>query len=655
MEKKNQSEKVERVSLPDNLYDEAQPIMRSYGSRTFDNFSRNTTVKSSFTKSDYDYFRHGGNFGSRQSILKLCQEAYEKVGIIQNVVNLMADFGSKGIRIRHTDPELDKFCQKWSEKVNVTERSERFLNCLYRQGAVVIYRKFGRASNSITSKYIPIQYIYLHPGSVEVKDEDKGIVPSKFEYLIKYSNNITRNIHMERINSVIPEELKSYQYSLKPIPANRIRVFNYRKDDWDFWGWPITYPLIDDLRLLEKLKLSDSAALDGAVSNIRLWTVGQITDNPATTVIPTSKKLKQIADLISHGVGGGSMDLVLGPEVKFTESSTSVHNFLGEAKYKPTIDSIYDGLGIPSPLRSSNKDNNTGNAISLKTLLERLNYGRNYLIEFWKREILEVFETLGFSTEEEPTIEFDTMVLSDEAAEKKLLLDMVDRDIIDIETVHEKFKVNSPLVKKNLKKEVSERGGELPVKAGPFHNAHIQDTMKQGLLNQGLVTPSEIGLDIDIDESEVQSRFKQKRDSMDKGKFSDTPGRPPNITETKKRKAKPAKAIVWASKAQKEISDMFTPIYLQIVGKKNVRSLSVEETELLEETKAKILLSIEPYTEINEECILKACAKKIDISELKEEWKQTEEELGTLTVDQKRQITSLYYSNFGEENGDHNS
>lgn len=635
------------LKIDENIYEDNDPIMRSHGSRTFVGWNGDTSVKSHFTRNDFNYFRSTSEGRSRQKILRDCLDAYENIGIIQHVIDLMSDFGSKGISISHPDPELDNFCKKWFEKVSGEQRSERFLNSLYKMGSVVIYESLGRATNSITSKYIPIKYTFLNPAAIQVKGEDKGIIPNRFEYLIKYSNRVIRSPTTDEIQTVIPEELKKFQNTTKPLPNNKISVYNYRKDDWSFWGWPITHPILNDLKMLEKLKLSDMAALDGVISSVRLWTVGKITNDRNTTIIPTKPMLQKVRNMISQGVGGGSMDLVFGPELDFKESNTNVHQFLGEAKYKPTLDAIYDALGIPSILRSGNTSG--GNAdtgkLSLKTLIQRLNYGRIYLIDFWMKQIKKVFEIFGFKTDQDPIIEFDYMVLSDEAAEKKLLLDMIDRDIVDLDTVRSRFNMNSELIKPKLKGEMGDRGGDIPVKAGPYHNSHIEDDMKKTLLINGKVRPDEIGLDLDIPAGEMKERFSIEQQSGPQEQTGEN-GRPPNITETDKRKPKQAKACIWASQAQKEISEIYTPIVLKVYNKKNVRSLSIIETQALEDSKAKILFGMEPFEEITEESIFKSMGKEHNITELKKFISNFEDM--NLTISQKRELISIFY---GAENG----
>lgn len=653
-----------------NTFHKAQASIGS-PDRSFVGWNGSTSVRSTYTKSDYNYFRSNSRKTSRGDILRVCKEAYKRVGIIQNVINLMSDFGSKGIYFRHKDEKTQKILDTWSQRIKLGDRSERFLNSFYKLGTVIIWEIYGRSeAGNIKSKYIPIEYKFLDPMSVRIKEEGEQYIPDKPTYeLLQYASDNDRILNRESI-AAIPEELKDRQY--KTLNSEKLNVYNYRKDDWEFWGTPITYCILDQLEMLEKLQLADISALDGAISQVRQWIVGVITDNPQTTIIPTKPMLEKWAGIISQSVGGGTMDIVSGPEISFKESSTSVHQFLGEAKYKPVMDAIYDALGIPSSLRSSNKEGSSSNPISLKTLIERLCYGRMMLVDFWTKQIKKLFKALGMEDTQMPVIEFDYMVLTDEAAEKKLLIDLIDRDVVDDASVLERFNFDPEIVEKRLKKQ---SGGEMPEKAGPFHNPHVKDDMKKTLLANQTAAPHEVGLNIDVPTEEQKKRFtmtpkEQKKSNttpatMGKTRVKKASGRPKNQTETKKRNKKgmgKAKAslnvTVWAGTAQKQISDIFTPIALSVYNKKNVRSLTVQETESLEVAKAKILFNIDPFQEINQESIAKAMANaaKTDlINELKEIQNETQTAFGReLTVEEKRNIISLFYTevNNGEDSSD---
>ena len=91
--------------------------------------------------------------------------------------------------------------------------------------------------------------------------------------------------------------------------------------------------------------------------------------------------------ILGNNVGGGTMDLVWGPDIELIESRTSVHQFLGEGKYMPHLNSVYAGLGSPPTLTGTfGAAGTTNNFISLKTLTQRLQYGRDVLADFWKNQ-----------------------------------------------------------------------------------------------------------------------------------------------------------------------------------------------------------------------------------------------------------------------------
>ena len=74
-------------------------------------------------------------------------------------------------------------------------------------------------------------------------------------------------------------------------------------------------------------------------------------------------------------------------ETRF-KSDTYSNKFLGSEKYQPVLTSIYAGLGIPPTLTgASSSGGYTNNYVSLKTLIERLEYGRDVLKQFWRHEI----------------------------------------------------------------------------------------------------------------------------------------------------------------------------------------------------------------------------------------------------------------------------
>ena len=135
----------------DNIdsYDGIQKSV-AYNRRSFLDIEPNRSVRTGFTREDYNRFRSSESVPKRQKeAIRMCMQAYDKVGIIRNVIDLMADFAGQGINIVHPNKRIEKFFRAWFNKVNGIERSERFLNTLYRCGNVVVKRRTAKISRKV--------------------------------------------------------------------------------------------------------------------------------------------------------------------------------------------------------------------------------------------------------------------------------------------------------------------------------------------------------------------------------------------------------------------------------------------------------------------------------------------------------------------------
>ena len=132
------------AATSDNVeaYDGIQKAV-AYGRRTsYIDIEPNRSVRTGFLREDYDQFRPGESVSNYQKrIMKMCMQAYDRVGIVRNVIDLMSDFAAQGLTIVHPNKNVEKFYRKWFLQVNGTDRSERFLNYLYRCGNVVVKRR----------------------------------------------------------------------------------------------------------------------------------------------------------------------------------------------------------------------------------------------------------------------------------------------------------------------------------------------------------------------------------------------------------------------------------------------------------------------------------------------------------------------------------
>ena len=634
----NESQKQEAYAQTfDNVeaYDGIQKAV-AYGRRTsYIDIEPNRSVRTSFLREDYDNFRPGEKVSNHQKrIIKMCMQAYDKVGIVRNVIDLMSDFAAQGLTIVHPNKNIEKFYRKWFKQVGGVDRSERFLNYLYRCGNVVVKRRTAKITKEnekelmrtsgadinikdvkIKRREIPWMYDFLNPIAVDVVDYGTKVV-GKPEFVLNLSRytyeSLTKSSNSNKtLFKTLPNDLqKRLSDGDRKIPLDPENVFfyHYKKDDWLLWANPMIYAILDDIIMLEKMKLADLAALDGAISNVRLWTIGDL-DNK---IIPTKAAINKLRDILASNVGGGTMDLVWGPELKFTESQSQVYRFLGSEKYQPVLTSVYAGLGIPPTLTgASTAGGYTNNYVSLKTLIERLEYGRAILAQFWRQEIEMIRKAMGFRLPAE--IHFDSIVLSDEAAQKQLLIQLADRDIISNETLLERFREMPNIEKVRVRREEKDRRNDVtPDKASPYHKPQHRDEIAKIALNKDLLS-NEYLEDMGLPTENVGDELSVDPVPNNEGDNSprQPPGRPMLSRDSEPRKQKrvlprsgsPTTAMLWAIEAQNKISEILSPVALKHFGKSNIRSLNKQELKQLETLKTRAFISLDIYQDINEESV----------------------------------------------------
>lgn len=691
--------KQEALKLASQSLVEYNGIEKSVGRRTrldFSNLDSNVDGRPGLTKSDYYSFRPEEAVPNKvKGIIRRADEIYQRVGLVKNVIDLMGDFACQGIRVVHPNKRIERFYKAWFKKVNGKDRSERFLNNLYRTANVVINRQTAKintktidrmyratAADLINPEYdeielgkkeIPWKYTFIDPVYVDVLGGSLASFANKKIYGVTLPSTLRRTINAPKndaeknIISQLPQDIIEAAKTKKPYVLNpdKVLVFHYKKDDWQVWSYPMIYAIMDDITILEKLKLADMCALDGAVSNIRIFKLGSLEHK----IAPTKAAAAKLSGILGNNVGGGTMDLVWGPDIELLESNTNVHNFLGEEKYKPHLNSVYAGLGIPPTLTGTfGAAGTTNNFISLKTLTQRLQYGRDVLVSFWEKELELVQKSMGFKYPAK--IEFDRMDLSNEDAEKALLIQLADRNVISDELLQMRFGVDPSMEKYRLNRETRERESDRMVqKAGPYYDANFENNLKKIALQLGVATPSQVGLELQPNKRGEKNAIQMKAEFPSAPKIGGNPGpvgvsgegRPRNSKDSQQRKERQfsprtgAALALWANEAQDKISEIVNPMLLEFYNKDNLRKLSAKESIELDSFKTKILFGIEPNATIDESLINRSIANMNSADTLSKVnsfnyWlKNISNELNKqLTNDEIKIIKSSFYSTIYE-------
>ncbi len=685
---------------------QSQPMMRSSAAiaNRFQNIDSNTSVRDTFSRLDYDFFRPNEQVPKHfRDIIAAAMGGYQKVPVVRQVIDLMGDFTMGGIKLVHEDPEIQNFYNVWFNKINGAERSERICNCLYRAGNVIIKRANALLADEVVTEWkktiaqevdleheddyevnkneIPYRYTIINPLIVEVLGEHMAAFTGKVHYVLKLPSTFYNTLSLPLTSydpSILTEGLprdlqqamdRNEKYLL--LDSEKLITLFYKKDDWDVWAYPMLYSLLDEIILLQKMKMADMTALDGVISHIRIWKLGSLEHK----IFPTDAAISKLSNILLNHMAGGAMDFIWGPDLELTETSTDIMKFLGSEKYAFVMNTIHGGLGIPAAIGQSRGDM-TSNFMSLRVLMERLQYGRRVLTRFWDNEIEIVRKAMGFK--KPAYCYYDNITLHDEVAEKALWIQLVDRDLIPVEAVQERFGRIPEIDNILIKREYAQRErGNIAVKVSPYHDSQPDLSLMKIGMQRGMITPSEAGIELEEPTPEhkemLENTFPDPIEVKKAGPPQKKPvgvsgqGRPGGSRDKNKRKQRIPKPsskastesdwminYLYAGKLQKAINEHINPYFLEKFNHKNLREFTESEGIEMEKFKFRLLYKIPTgYTSIGETVIKDALGYPGEseefYNEIEESYKKVaeaarEKKTSELTFDELSNIKNYIYA-----------
>jgi len=605
-------------------------------------------LKSGFNRRDREILRPESQLPVKTpEIISLCQSIYKKVGLIRNVIDLMADFAGEGLKLNHPIKKQERFYRKWAEKVDLQSRAHDFMKLLLRDANVIIRRKmaivpqavqkemtkanaltvnvapkekpdkFTKIEKNTKNRIIPFKYIFLSPVNIEKVGGEIGRFFGNNQIAMRIPSGLAkdirnpRNDYEKKLLSKIPTEIreaaKRGRGNLVILKPEFIYVDYYKKDDWEDWATPFLYGVFEDILLKEKMKLADAAALDGVIDHTRIWKLGDHKEK----IFPSINAVNRLIDLLQHGVGGGIRDIVWDSMIDLVSEYPPVDKILGDEKYKAVNRDIMKGIGIPEALIGG-IDVATGNAekvfVQLKTLVERLEYVRDRCIKWVNYELTLVSQAMGFKNI--PFVSFGNMSLRDEAAEKQLMIQLVDRGLVSARTISEIFGNDFVIELERMRDEQKIRNEDPQIleKANPYYRPEslielqhrfrmeLEMLRQCGCPGMDQNQPDRNG-DSDPERGGDNPGGDQPRDDGD-----NPSGRPPNTVDTNPRDQRTERTLsinkIIADQLLKDIDNIIDPLYLKNNKIKNMRSLTKDQIAQLEEMKRAILATIQPSDQI---------------------------------------------------------
>jgi hypothetical protein len=535
--------------------------------------SDNITLRSGFNKADYYAERPQDLIPSKfKDVVATCRQSYIKVGIVRNVIDLMTDFAAEDLQIVHPDKKVETFFKIWMNKIKLKDAVDEFIRHFLVDGNVVVKRVTAQLTKPVQKTWlenesfaepdiklyksdeiafdkneIPWKYIFLNILALEWKGGEEAQMKGGKQLVFRPSKNLLSNIQKSKS---LFQNLGNTTMMLPgkevPLDMSKMYVAHSKKDSWEDWSPPFLYTVLSDLLFKGKLRQAEIAAMDGWINVIRLWKLGDHTQK----IFPTEAAVEKLIGILENNTGGGSVDIVWDSMIEMQEFYPPLEKILGPEKYTQVNRDILIGLGVPEVLIGGQGSNFSNSFIQLKTLVERLKSIRSAVIAWLNNEVILMCKSLEISSL--PIVRFKHINLEDENVTRKLVIGLIDRGIVSVETVLDVYGEDFLIEEERMKRE------------------------------------KKLGI-----------KVKSPLDKPPKAPGAN--GRPPaskDSTKRDQRTAKPrrssAELITFALDAIDSIDENVIPVYMESLNVSNARKLTNEQKDEINKIRLNVLSCIKP-------------------------------------------------------------
>ena len=404
-----------------------------------------------------------------------CRKAYENIGLIGNVIDIMTDFALEGFQITHQIPSAERLFNRWAEKVDLYSTVEEILRGIFRDSNVPIITFDGKIQQSdianlknvlnratgelfvddtIATGEVPYKFSIIDIQSLEAISTDlfgneqysytfdKTIIDNT----LKSNSETTKNLLSVLQNGLSKEDWNSFKkYGVYPLDSYNMDILYYKKDSFSDWANPMLWRIIDDLKFKKTLRNMDISVAESITNSITIFKLG----DSANGMVPSATRLTKFANMLKNP--SKAKQIVWDDLVAIETDDKQVGKILGEAKYKQVNNDILAGLGISEVLIGGEGGNYSNSFLSCRTLLERLETGREKVLKWVRKQLSAVAKGMG--VKRMPVVKFAHMSLRDENAEKKMLLELLDRNIVSYQTIIERFGEDFDVETKRMRRE----------------------------------------------------------------------------------------------------------------------------------------------------------------------------------------------------------
>lgn len=397
----------------------------------------------------------GGSEQIAKSKIRKTLFYWENEPIVYKCISLLSQLANDTFTISCEDKKIETALRKWWKEIKGDEFLNHFFLEYFRSGNVPILRTNIRYiprngfKKSGYEKKIPGGYAILNPLNITIKDSS---LPGIKQAYLSVDNNfvsiIKNNGMLESVRKIFPDEISS---QIKPgvgqilLPREIFSIVTKDKQPYELWALPLVSHAFDALDHKRALMDMDRSTTSGVRNRILKVTIGNdqfpVTDTKELQVLANKFKnpSKNLTIFWNHTLN-----------IEYIEPKLDSLNI---DKYEPVLDDVRAVFGISKVLLGMEGDSNGNNALCLKGMIEILEQARTSFITWFDREINDVANVISNTKDDNVSISFGTLNLKDENDFYRVIMQMVDRQIISYETAAETLGYYFPKELNRLEKE----------------------------------------------------------------------------------------------------------------------------------------------------------------------------------------------------------
>jgi len=402
------------------------------------------------------------------NIIKECVDIYYTTPVVRNIIDLMVDFASEGLKIEHKVDSQQRFYDEWARRAGFYELIPQIFHSILLTGNCFVMKRTGKISASVQremtkgslefpnvkNRVVPISYTILNPTRIEIEQSelfDERIIQFRLsdadvKKIRKPSSKNQKDVLKSMSPNVRAAALKTGVVALED---DKVTPLFYKKLPWQSWSYPLIFSCIDDINFKKMLRQMDESSAADVIKAIVIFKLGNTKENFGATQAMFSK----FATLLKNPAE--AKNIVWNDLIDVMDSYPPIDKILGSEKYDVVDRDILTNFGVSEVLVSGRAGNYSSAFLSVRTLQEKLETIRTYVMNnFVIPELMQIQQAVNFRTK--PQARFTSMSLRDEQSEKKLLMGLLDRKIISAQTMHETLGLSTDIEKIRIAKEAGD-------------------------------------------------------------------------------------------------------------------------------------------------------------------------------------------------------